>query len=165
MPTDSRLVKKTETRQHREALQNAGSYGLSIQTQNATRLREYVRFIRHIRATRHPADEKRSLRCWRFLDPNHLRADTVQVNTSPALLTSRIMVCLAEAAELCGMSPETYRKYAGKRLLPPMNATGRVSVKAVERAALKLDGIDDVDAGRPPDEAERALQEWKRSRS
>jgi hypothetical protein len=75
------------------------------------------------------------------------------------------MVDRKEAARLCSMSPATYAKYAGKGLLPRMNAVGRVSIEAIRRAALCLDGLPDMDAVDDEDPAERALREWERQQS
>jgi hypothetical protein len=73
-----------------------------------------------------------------------------------------IMVSRETAAALCSMSPATYSKYAARGLLPPMNATGRVSIEAVRKACLRLDGIEEKDTG-SADPAERALREWERA--
>jgi len=70
------------------------------------------------------------------------------------------MVNRQEAARLCGMSVATFDKYGGMGLLPRMNATGRVSVEALKRACLKLDGIavsHEVD-----DPADTELVEFRR---
>ena len=64
------------------------------------------------------------------------------------------------AARLCDMSVATYDKYARKGLLPAMNATGRVSVEALKRACLRLDGIAETETVSDP--VERALREWER---
>jgi hypothetical protein len=69
------------------------------------------------------------------------------------------MVDRTEAARRCGMSVATYDKYLRKGLLPRMNATGRVSLEALKRACLQLDGI--AERVRPADEAESALREWE----
>lgn len=73
-----------------------------------------------------------------------------------------IMVCKEEAARLCEMSVSTYDKYARKGLLPTMNAAGRVSVKTLEGACLRLDGIADA-PDVVSDPAERALREWEQT--
>lgn len=63
------------------------------------------------------------------------------------------------AAALCSMSTTTYDKHVKKGLLPPMNATGRVSLEALRRAVLNLDGIKPAESADDP--AERALREWE----
>jgi hypothetical protein len=73
-----------------------------------------------------------------------------------------IMVCREEAARLCGMCATTYDKYVRKGLLPRMNATGRVTIEALKRACLRLDGVTEHDGS--THQAESALQEWKRGR-
>jgi hypothetical protein len=69
------------------------------------------------------------------------------------------MVDRAEAARRCGMSVATYDKYARQGLLPRLNATGRISLEALKRACLQLDGI--AERAGPADDAERALREWE----
>lgn len=71
-----------------------------------------------------------------------------------------IMVDREGAAQMYGMSVATYAKYEKRKLLPPMNAVGRVAVETLKRAALRLDGI--ADDGVESDPAERALTEWER---
>jgi len=69
------------------------------------------------------------------------------------------MVDRMEAARRCGMSVATYDKYVRKKLLPGMNATGRVCSETLKRACLQLDGI--AERAGPADDAERALREWE----
>jgi hypothetical protein len=66
------------------------------------------------------------------------------------------MVDRKEAARLCGLCPATYTKHALKGLLPPMNATGRVSVEALRLACLRLDGLDPSTGVDDPLDAELA---------
>jgi hypothetical protein len=72
-----------------------------------------------------------------------------------------LMVDRQEAARLCGMSVATFDKYAGRGFLPRMNATGRVSVEALKRACLKLDGIAVSDVVDDP--ADTELVEFRRA--
>lgn len=70
------------------------------------------------------------------------------------------MVTKEEAAARCQMSTTTYDKYMKQKLLPPMNATGRVSLEALRAACLKLDGVRR--SNDPVDPAEAALAAWER---
>jgi hypothetical protein len=72
------------------------------------------------------------------------------------------MVDQEEAARRCGMSVTTYKKYEKLKLLPPMNAVGRVSVETLRLACLKLDGF--TESALPGDPAEAELADWKRRR-
>jgi hypothetical protein len=71
------------------------------------------------------------------------------------------MVTKAMAAALCSISPANYDKYARKKLLPPMNATNRVSIAALEQAAKRLDGVVGEVA---QNDADDALERWARDR-
>lgn len=83
----------------------------------------------------------------------------------PALLPlaplTPLMVNKATAAALCGMATTSYDKYAKKKLLPPMNATGRVSVAALQQAARRLDGVEER---APQNAADEALAQWEREK-
>lgn len=68
-----------------------------------------------------------------------------------------LMVDLATAAALCSMSPATYSKYAKKKILPPMNAAGRISVEALKLAVWRLDGI----RSKVSDDPDAALAAWE----
>jgi hypothetical protein len=58
------------------------------------------------------------------------------------------------------MSVPTYDKYARRKLLPPMNPTGRVSVEALNDAVRKLDGLNEGHASVDPD---AALAAWEQA--
>ena len=68
-----------------------------------------------------------------------------------------LMVDKSTAAKLFGMSPTTYTKHERKGLVPRLNATGRVSVHALQEAAKRLDGVRTV-TREDPDEA---LTRWE----
>ncbi|HEY5239701.1 MAG TPA: hypothetical protein VIJ62_15065 [Rhizomicrobium sp.] len=91
-----------------------------------------------------------------FLDRLH---NTLSVLAETVRSPEPFMVDRTEAARRCGMSVATYDKYASKGLLPRMNATRRVSLEALKRACLQLDGI--AERAGPADDAERALREWE----
>jgi hypothetical protein len=74
-------------------------------------------------------------------------------------LPEQIMVTKGQAATLCAMTVNTYDKWAKMRLLPPMNATGRVTILSLRKACLKLDGVTGSEP--PNDPAETALADWE----
>lgn len=78
---------------------------------------------------------------------------------APIAAQPPLMVNKTTAAAMCSMGPATYDKYAKRKLLPPMNATGRVSVAALQQAALRLDGVQGPTSYNDADEA---LAKWER---
>ena len=73
------------------------------------------------------------------------------------------MVNRAEAARRCDMSVATYDKYARQGKLPAVNAVGKISIEALKRACMKLDGLAETEAASDP--AERALREFEKRKS
>ncbi|MGD9738538.1 MAG: hypothetical protein AB7O56_06060 [Bauldia sp.] len=71
-----------------------------------------------------------------------------------------LMVDKATAAALCSMCVATYDRYAKLGLLPPMNATGRVSTAVLLQSVLKLDGVERSSRFDP----DAALEAWRSSR-
>lgn len=69
-----------------------------------------------------------------------------------------LMVDKGTAAGLFGMCTATYTKAEKRGLVPSMNALGRVSIYALQQAALRLDGL----LGRlPQDDPDDLLARWE----